>query len=77
LRYTEDNINKQCHHCNVQLSGNQQQYRLGLIEKIGPERVEALENYNAPHQYTIEELEAIRKRYSALRRGLIKSREAA
>ncbi|MFJ2973452.1 recombination protein NinG [Kluyvera sp. NPDC087067] len=77
LRYNEDNISKQCHHCNVQLSGNQQQYRLGLIEKIGAERVEALENNDVPHRYTIEELEAIRKRYSALRRGLIKSREAA
>ena len=77
LRYTEDNINKQCHHCNVQLSGNQQQYRIRLIRKIGPERVEALENNNAPHRYTIEELEAIRKHYSALRRQLVKTREAA
>ncbi|UFM70422.1 recombination protein NinG [Leclercia adecarboxylata] len=77
LRYTEDNINKQCHHCNVQLSGNQQQYRIRLIRKIGPERVEALENNNTPHRYTIEELEAIRKHYSALRRQLVKTREAA
>lgn len=77
LRYTEDNINKQCHHCNVQLSANQQQYRIHLIRKIGPERVEALENNNAPHRYTIEELEAIRKHFSALRRQLIKTREAA
>ena len=77
LRYTEDNINKQCHHCNVQLSANQQQYRIHLIRKIGPERVEALENNNTPHRYTIEELEAIRKHYSALRRQLVKTREAA
>lgn len=77
LRYFEDNINKQCHHCNVQLSGNQQQYRIHLIAKIGTERVEALENNNVPHRYTIEELEAIRKHYSALRRHLIKTREAA
>ena len=77
LRYNEDNISKQCHHCNVQLSGNQQQYRLGLIKKIGPVRVEALENNNTPHRYTIEELEAIRKHYSALRRQLVKTREAA
>lgn len=77
LRYVEDNINKQCHHCNVQLSGNQQQYRIHLIAKIGTERVEALENNNIPHRYTIEELEAIRKHYSALRRQLIKTREAA
>lgn len=77
LRYAEDNISKQCHHCNVQLSGNQQQYRIGLVAKIGVERVEALENNNTPHRYTIEELEAIRKHYSALRRGLVKKREAA
>ncbi|WP_409517532.1 recombination protein NinG [Citrobacter braakii] len=44
---------------------------------MGSERVEALENNNAPHRYAIEELEAIRKHYSALRRELIKSREAA
>lgn len=77
LRYHEDNISKQCHHCNVQLSGNQQQYRLGLIKKIGSERVEELENNNTTHRYTIEELEAIRKHYSALRRQLVKTREAA
>lgn len=77
LRYNEDNINKQCHQCNVQLSGNQQQYRIFLIEKIGPERVEALENNNTPHRYTLEELESIRRHYSALRRSLVKKREAA
>ncbi|PLK76305.1 protein NinG, partial [Klebsiella pneumoniae] len=64
-------------HCNVQMSGNQQQYRIGLVEKIGTERVEALENNNTPHRYTIEELEGIRSHYSALRRALIKQREAA
>jgi hypothetical protein len=50
------------------MSGNQQQYRIGLVEKIGAERVEALENNNTPHRYTIEELEGIRRHYSALRR---------
>lgn len=77
IRYNEDNIHKQCHQCNVQLSGNQQQYRIFLIEKIGAERVEALENNNTPHRYTLEELESIRRHYSALRRSLVKQREAA
>lgn len=77
LRYTEDNINKQCHQCNVQLSGNQQQYRIFLIEKIGVERVESLDNNNTPHRYTLDELESIRRHYSALRRSLVKKREAA
>lgn len=77
LRFHEDNINKQCHHCNVHLSGNQQQYRIHLIHKIGTERVEVLENDNTPHRYTPEELKAIRTRYSALRRALRKQQEAA
>ncbi|MFZ4252045.1 recombination protein NinG [Enterobacter ludwigii] len=77
LRYHEDNIHAQCHHCNVHLSGNQQQYRINLIAKIGAERVEALENNNTPHRYTREELDAIRKRYRALLRELVRERQEA
>lgn len=77
LRYHEDNIHAQCHQCNVHLSGNQQQYRINLIAKIGAERVEALENNNTPHRYTREELDAIRKRYRALLRELVRARQEA
>ncbi len=77
LRYHEDNISKQCHRCNVQLSGNQQQYRINLITKIGLQRVLALESNNEPHRYTREELDGIRARYRALLRALVKQREAA
>lgn len=77
LRYQEDNIHAQCHHCNVHLSGNQQQYRINLIAKIGAERVEALENNNTPHRYTREELGAIRKRYRALLRELVRAGQEA
>lgn len=77
LRYHEDNIHAQCHHCNVHLSGNQQQYRINLIARIGAERVEALENNNTPHRYTREELDAIRKRYRALLRELVRARQEA
>ena len=77
LRYHEDNIHAQCHHCNVHLSGNQQQYRINLIAKIGAERVEALENNNTPHRYTREELDAIRKRYRALLRELVREKQEA
>ncbi|NIG74969.1 recombination protein NinG [Klebsiella sp. Ap-873] len=77
LRYNEDNIHKQCHHCNTALSANQQQYRIFLIEKIGVQRVEAIENNNIPHRYTREELEALRKRFRALHRALLKSHQEA
>lgn len=77
LRYHEDNISKQCHRCNVQLSGNQQQYRINLISKIGLQRVIALESDNNPHRYTREELDSLRAKYRALLREIIKQKEAA
>jgi len=77
LRFNEDNIHKQCHRCNDELSSNAIPYRAALIAKIGAERVEMLENNNTPHRYTREELDAIRARYRALLRELIKSRSEA
>ncbi|WP_313471242.1 recombination protein NinG [Atlantibacter hermannii] len=77
LRYNEDNIHKQCHRCNAELSSNAIPYRAALVVKIGPERVEALENNNTPHRYTREELKSIRMHYRALMRELIKTREEA
>lgn len=63
LRFTPDNCAKQCAKCNTHLSGNQERYRINLVNKIGAERVEALENNNKPKSWTREELEAIRKTY--------------
>ena len=63
LRFNEDNCHKQCAPCNNHLSGNLIRYRERLIEKIGIERVEDLENYNRPNKYTIDELSAIKATY--------------
>ena len=76
LRYDPDNIHKQCHHCNVALSGNQIQYRIRLVHKIGISRVEALENSNEPRRFTREELQAIRAGYRAKLRELLKQQGA-
>lgn len=70
LRYDEDNIHKQCHRCNAELSSNAIPYRAGLVVKIGSQRVEALENNNTPHRYTREELKSIRMHYRAKLRAL-------
>lgn len=70
LRYNEDNIHKQCHRCNAELSSNAIPYRAALVVKIGSERVEALENNNTPHRYTREELKSIRMHYRAKLRAL-------
>jgi len=43
LRYNEDNVHGQCVHCNYFLSGNLNEYRKRLEEKVGKERLEKLD----------------------------------
>lgn len=76
-RFNEDNCHSQCAACNVHHSGAIGPYRINLIAKIGPQRVEALESNNTPHRYTREELDALRAFYRAKLRELNKQREAA
>jgi len=65
LRFNEDNCHKQCNrHCNMMLSGNIENYRPRLIEKIGLERVEALENNNEIKRWTIDDYREIIEIYS-------------
>lgn len=63
LRFTEDNAAAQLKYCNQFLSGNAASYRIGLIKRIGLERVEALENDYTVKRWTIEELKEIAKIY--------------
>jgi hypothetical protein len=63
LRFNEDNVHRQCEHCNCHKSGNQIEYRIHLVAKIGCERVEALESDNVPHKWEIDELVALRAHY--------------
>ena len=74
LRFNEDNVHKQCSACNSHLSGNILEYRLGLIEKIGLERVEFLERQDHPPlKLSVEEIKDLIKAYKAkvkeLKRG--------
>lgn len=77
LRYHPDNINLQCSECNTHQSGNTGPYRINLVTKIGSERVEKLESDNSIHRYTREELEALRKRFRAIHRALLKANQEA
>lgn len=77
LRYHEDNLAKQCHRCNCELSSNAIHFREGLVIRIGLQRVLALESDNIHHRYTREELDALRASYRAKLRELNKQREAA
>lgn len=64
LRYDEDNVHGQCVHCNQYLAGNAVAYRLGLIERIGLEAVERLEQDNSVRKWNREELIEIKRVYT-------------
>ena len=64
LRFNEDNVWVSCYKCNVMLSGNQLEYRKRLIEKIGSERVQYLEeNAHVVKKWQIDELKELIKIY--------------
>ena len=75
LRYDERNAHAQRKQCNRWGAGRAVDYRLGLIERIGLEAVEALEADQQARKYTADELKAIRDEYRAKAREL--KREAA
>lgn len=70
LRFNEDNCHAQSKHDNQYLAGNAVEYRVRLIERIGLERVEALECDNAPRRFTGDELIEIRDHYRSKAREL-------
>lgn len=65
IRFNEHCCNGQCVECNCFKDGNQENYRVGLISKIGLENVEALEAMaKRPHKWDRAELERIIVEYS-------------
>lgn len=73
LRFEPLNVWKQCAPCNNHLSGNAIEYRIGLVKRIGLEKVEWLEGPHEPKRYTIEDLKAIKTEYRAKLRDMQKT----
>jgi len=71
LRFNEDNVHKQCCQCNQHKSGNAIEYRIGLVARIGIERVERLETNNEIKKWSIEEAKAIKAEYKAKLKEII------
>lgn len=65
LRFHEDNAHGQRKVCNRHGAGRAVDYRIGLIQRIGLARVEALESDNQVHKWTADELRAIKAEYRA------------
>lgn len=67
LRFNEINTNRQCSYCNCWQNGAQIQYRIGLIKKVGEDKVKLLEmvgQIRKPHKWSKFELETLYKFYS-------------
>lgn len=71
LRFNENNCHAQSKRENQWRAGNAVDYRIGLIQRIGLEAVEALEADNRVHKWTREELIGIRDTYRAKLKALV------
>lgn len=63
LRFNEDNCHGQRKYCNQWGAGRAVDYRIGLVARIGIDRVESLEADNTPKKWTREELIEIKAKY--------------
>ncbi|UOO87475.1 recombination protein NinG [Neisseria arctica] len=59
LRFDEDNVHGGCVRCNMYESGNLRGYRIGLIQRIGVERVEQMETDYEIRKWDKDELRAL------------------
>lgn len=63
LALVESNIHLQCQPCNLHLSGNQLEFRKGLIARYGAAIVELLESDKEPRKHTVEDLKTLKAEY--------------
>lgn len=71
-----DNVQPQCRQCNRFLAGDVVAYRIGLVKKLGVERVERLESLlesKDPKKKTSKEYEELAKKYRKELRELQKN----
>lgn len=74
LRFNEDNAHGQTKACNRYGAGRAVDYRIGLIARIGIERVEALEADQTPRHYTREHLLEIAETYRKKKKLLLSAK---
>ena len=65
LRFNEDNCFRQCVHCNRDISGNVVNMRIGILKRIGQERLDIIEGPHEPAKYTADDLREIASKYKA------------
>ena len=63
LRFHPFNCHLQCEHCNTYKSGNQIEYRISLLSRIGLDAVEWLEGGHKSQNLTIDDIIEIKQYY--------------
>lgn len=69
LIFNENNCNSQCPKCNTYLAGNEANYRIGLVKKIGEKSVLELEesaNFLREYKFSRDEIKQIKNKYQKL-----------
>ncbi|EHD21803.1 MULTISPECIES: recombination protein NinG [Brenneria] len=74
LAFNLNNAACQCVRCNRDRAGAQKEFESGLIERIGPERVEALNCNNTPRKFDIEFFKRIKSIFTRKARALERRR---
>jgi hypothetical protein len=72
LKFDERNVFAQRKNCNRPGGATAADFRAGVVARIGPAAVEALEADQAPKHYSLDDLRAIRDKYRAAARQLQK-----
>lgn len=76
MRYFLPQINAQCTRCNRELGGSAVNYRKGLIERIGINRVEEIESMQWTAKWSVDYLQRLKKVMNRKARRLEKRIEA-
>lgn len=74
LAFNLHNTAAQCVYCNRDRAGAQKSFEQGLIKRIGPEAVEALNDDNSPRSFDIPYLQRIKSIFTRKARALEKRR---
>ena len=77
MRFDEANIHGQCSRCNIDLAGNREAFRAGIVDRLGSELADDLDTPTPAQKWTLDELREIRAIAEAKRAEIVDFARAA
>ena len=71
MRFNEANIHGQCSRCNIDLAGNREAFRAGIVDRLGSELADDLDTPTPAQKFTLDDLKAIRASAEAKRAKIV------